>query len=173
MPSTEELAKAATAGDVSAFAELVRRYEGTVTVTAWSIVRDFHAAQDVAQESFVIAFQKLDRLRDAKAFGPWILRIVKREALLAKEKRSRQAGGAVSLDETLAASRGWWCEFQEIVPLLAQLPEQERLVVSLRYMDGLSVRDVAEATGRPVGTVTKQLSRAVQRLRDLLFEVER
>ncbi len=173
MPSTEELVKAARAGDVSAFSELVRRYEGTVTVTAWSIVRDFHAAQDVAQESFVIAYQKLDRLRDAKAFGPWILTIVKREALLAKEKRARQASGAVALEETIAAPGGWWCEFQEIVPLLAQLPEQERLVVSLRYLDGLSVRDVAEATGRPVGTVTKQLSRAVQRLRDLLIEAER
>ncbi len=172
MPSTEELVKAAKAGEVSAFSELVCRYEGTVTVTAWSVVRDFHAAQDVAQESFVIAYQKLDRLRDAKAFGPWVLTIVKREALLAKQKRSREASGAVALDETIPAQGGWWCEFQEIVPLLAQLPEQERLVVSLRYLDGLSVRDVAEATGRPVGTVTKQLSRAVQRLRVLVSSVE-
>lgn len=66
MPSTEELVEAARVGDVSAFSELVRRYEGTVTVTAWTIVRDFHRARDVAQESFVIAYQKLDRLRDSK-----------------------------------------------------------------------------------------------------------
>jgi RNA polymerase sigma-70 factor (ECF subfamily) len=173
MPSTEELVKAARAGDVSAFSELVRRYEGTVTVTAWSIVRDFHAAQDVAQESFVIAYQKLDRLRVAKAFGPWVLAIVRREALSARQQRARQAATAVGLDERIPALGGWWSEFQEIVPLLARLPEHECLVVSLRYLDGLSVREVAEETGRPVGTVTKQLSRAIRRLRDLLIEAER
>ena len=173
MPSTEELVQAATEGDVSAFSELVRRYEGTVTVTAWSIVRDFHTAQDVAQESFVIAYQKLSQLRDARAFGPWILTIVKCEALQIQKKRAKQAAGAVALDEAIPASAGCWTEFEEIVPVLSQLPEQERIVVSLRYLDGLPVRDVAEATGRPVGTVTKQLSRAVQRLRGLLIEAER
>ena len=53
MPSTEELVKAAQAGEISAFAELVRRYERAVIITAHSVLGDFHLAQDAAQEAFL------------------------------------------------------------------------------------------------------------------------
>ena len=63
MPSTEELVKAAQAGEKAAFAELIRRYERAAIITAHSVLGDFHLAQDAAQEAFVIAYQKLSRIR--------------------------------------------------------------------------------------------------------------
>ena len=72
MPSTEELVKAAQAGRTAAFAELVRRYERAAIVTAYSVLGDFHWAQDAAQEAFVIVYQKLSGLRDPASFGPWL-----------------------------------------------------------------------------------------------------
>ena len=172
MLSTEELANAAKAGETAAFAELVGRYEGTSLVVAWSLVGDFHAAQDVTQDAFVIAYEKLRRLRDARTFGPWLLTIVKREARRAKQKQAHRSEVS-SPSELLASRDGWWSEFQEIVPILERLPEQERLVVSLRFIDGLSVREISEATERPVGTVTKQLSRGIKRLRGFVTEGEK
>ena len=172
MPSTEELVNAAKAGERAAFAELVCRYEGTVLVTAWSVVGDFHAAQDVAQDAFVIAFKKLAQLRDGRTFGPWLLSIVRREGVRAKRKQVSRSEVACPCD-TIAVYEDWWNEFQDILPALENLPEHERLVVSLRFIDGLSVREIADATRRPTGTVTKQLSRAIKRLRSFITEVEK
>lgn len=172
MPSTEALVMAAQAGDTSAFAELVRRYEGTVLVTAWSLTGDFHSAQDVSQDSFVIAFRKLSQLRDHRTFGGWLLTIAKRQAKTAIQHRMRRKETTL-VPETVVEREPWWHAFRDIVPMLQKLPEQERVVVSLRYIDDRSVREIADLTGRPVGTVTKQISRAIARLREIEVEIER
>ena len=59
----------------------------------------------------------------------------------------------------------------ETIAALARLPEHERLVVSLHYLESQSVARIGEVLGRPVGTVTKQLSRAIERLKRILLEV--
>ncbi len=171
MPSTESLVIAAKSGDTSAYAELVRCYEGTVLITAWGIIGDFHYAQDVSQESFVIAYRKLTQLHDHRTFGAWLLTIVKRQAKRTAQVRQRRNETSI-VPETVANRDEWWQEFKDLVPTLQQLPEQERIVVSLRYIDGLPVREIADLTGRPVGTVTKQISRAIARLRELEVEIE-
>jgi RNA polymerase sigma-70 factor (ECF subfamily) len=63
-------------------------------------------------------------------------------------------------------------EVHELLDAIARLPDHERLVISLRYFDARSIAEVAELTGRPVGTVTKQLSRAIARLTLILKEFE-
>ena len=70
MPSTDELVRAAQAGDTRAFAELVRQYERAAIITAHAILGDFHAAQDAAQDAFILAYRKLSQVRDAASFGP-------------------------------------------------------------------------------------------------------
>ena len=65
-----------------------------------------------------------------------------------------------------------WIEpFKAVAREITRLPEHERIVVVMRYVDGRSVKDIADATGRPVGTISKQLSRAIERLRGRLAEV--
>ena len=93
MRSTAELVKAAQLGENSAFAELVRRYERAAIVTAHSVLEDFHASQDAAQEAFIIAYRELGQLRDAALFGPWLLRIAGRRALRLQRNRNTERIG--------------------------------------------------------------------------------
>ena len=172
MPSTEELVRAAQMSEPSAFAELVRCYERAVMITAHSVLLDFQLAQDAAQEAFVIAYQQLGQLRHAASFGPWLLRIARRQAL--RHRRGRNAARiAVGCADCAVTETSSWIEpYEEVVQRIARLPEHERIVVVMRYVDGRSIQEIADSTGRPVGTITKQLSRAIQRLRDWLVEVQ-
>ena len=172
MPSTEELVKATRTGGASAFADLVRRYERAAIITAHSVLSDFHLAQDAAQEAFVIAYQRLGQLRDAASFGPWLLRIVRRRALRLHRGRKAERTASECVDRPAAETCDWMEPYEEVVQQIARLPEHERIVVVMRYIDGRCVQEIADLCGRPVGTVTKQLSRAIQRLRHWLVEVE-
>ncbi len=174
MQADAEIVQAVLGGDLGAFATLVGRHERAVWATAWRVLRDDHAAADAGQEAFLRAFHRLGELRRPEQFGVWLLRIARREAIRLARRRAREPSR--SLDEAgtnppqdhhrdddpatrLSADAG------ELLAAVARLPEHERLVVTLHYLEGRSVAEVAVALGRPVGTVTKQLSRAIQRLK--------
>lgn len=172
MPSTEELVKAAQVGEGSAFAELVRRYERAAIITAHSVLGDFHSSQDAAQEAFIIAHQELKQLRDAASFGPWLLQIARRRSLRLRRNRNAEPIGTECVDLATTRINGWMEPYADVVQQLARLPDHERIVTVMRYVDGHSVKEIADLTGRPVGTITKQLSRAIRRLRDWLDQVQ-
>ena len=171
MPSTAELVESAQTGDKTAFAELVRRYERVALITAHSVLGDFHWAQDAAQEAFVIAYQKLSGLRDAASFGPWLLRIVRRRAARQKHGQKPELTGINCIELTSRQNPNWLEPYKEALEQLARLPDHEQIVTVMRYVDGHSVKEIADLTGRPVGTITKQLSRAIERLRNWIVEV--
>ena len=172
MRSDAEIVRSVIDGDREAFAMLVTRHERAVWATAWRVLRDDHAASDVAQEAFLRAFRGLAHLREPTRFGVWVLRIARREAIRLARKRPRPP--MLSLDVTQgmpAAPKGATRlddDDASLINAVARLPESERLVVVMYYLEGRPVAEVAQALGRPVGTVTKQLSRAVQRLRNRL-----
>ena len=147
-------------------------YERAAIITAHSVLKDFHLAQDAAQEGFVIAYQRLGQLRNAASFGPWLLRIVRRQALRQRRGRKGERIAPGGVDRPAAETCDWIEPYEEVVQQIARLPEHERIVVVMRYVDGRSVQEIADFCGRPVGTVAKQLSRAIQRLRHWLVEVE-
>jgi len=154
-------------GQVSAYEDLVVRYRRAGMLTALRIVRNHHAAEDVVQESFVVAYRRLDTLRDGSKFGGWLMRIVGRQAVRERRKYPRE-GPLESMEGHPPArdnSEPHGCE--QLMELIHRLPVHERLIVTLRHLDGHSISEIAEITGRPTGTVTKQLSRAVRRLRDM------
>jgi RNA polymerase sigma-70 factor (ECF subfamily) len=169
LQSDGELVDAVVRGDRTAFAILVRRYEPAVRAVAISVLRDAHLAQDAAQEAFVKAYEKLGSLRRAGAFGPWLLQIGRRCALdLVRQYRETSLP-----DHDIAAARpaGLLDDDKELLlAAVLELHQSERQVVMLRHFGGYSVKEVADITGRGVGTVTKQLSRAHRRLRVLLGE---
>jgi RNA polymerase sigma-70 factor, ECF subfamily len=172
MRTNDELIAAILGGEQAAFAELLRRYERAAWATAWKVLRDFHAAQDATQNAFVEAYRRLGQLRSPDLFGVWLLRITRREALRLARRGSRAHPLGLSGDvPACEPGERLTPESAELVLAIARLPEHERLVVALRYLDGLSVAEVARLTGRPVGTVTKQLSRAIERLRSMFREV--
>ena len=172
MESTEALVKSAVAGDTVSYGELVRRFERSVVTTGWSILGDFHLAQDVAQEVFTIAHGQLVTLRDGSSFGSWVLKIARNRALRRRKQEATHRSAVPFMDGFGAVRDAALDEYrEELIRAVGQLPEQERIVVVLRYFDGQPVDSIAQLTGRPIGTVTKQLSRAVERLRYLTRKV--
>lgn len=172
MPSDSDIIQEVLGGQPDSFAVLVTRYERLARATAIRIVRDSHVADDVAQESFVAAFKSLSALRDRSNFGGWLLGIVKKRAATAVQRERRRPIASAELSEH-AASQEPTCPSSEtfdLLEMLEQLPDQERVVIGLKYFDGHTAEQIAEMLDRPVGTVTKQLSRARRRLHGWLSE---
>ncbi|MHC4623146.1 MAG: RNA polymerase sigma factor [Planctomycetota bacterium] len=174
MQSDVQLVEAVLNGQKQAFAALVGRYERSVRAVAMDVLDDHELVQDIAQEAFLKAYQNLGSLRKPQAFGPWLMKITRRCALSVAGQRPRET--SLEPRETLAAesSNGRLDEEkQRLLAAVIKLPEGEKQVVMLRYFSGHTVREVAAILGRSVGTVTKQLSRAHKRLRNILKESEK
>lgn len=151
-------------GDAEAFGTLVRRYERSVRALVLSQLRDLDRADDAAQATFVLAYRRLATLRDAGRFGPWLMQIARRQVVEAV--RARRIAVPIPSDlatENPAATA--WVEHEHLLRLVDRLPADERWLIGLRYFDNLSHSEIAEISGRPLGSVTKQLSRAIARLR--------
>jgi len=160
-----EIVAAVTGGDRDAFAALVARYARSAIGIATQILRDRHAAEDVAQEAFATAYENLKSLSDENAFGPWLLQIVRRRALRVREANQRIPQFHQTSHEPFAKEPDSLNDDRQLLlMLIEQLPEHERCVVMLRYFDGDSVNDIARITGSTTGTVTKTLTRARKRL---------
>jgi RNA polymerase sigma-70 factor (ECF subfamily) len=174
LQSDAELVKACLNGEREAFAELVKRYEHPVRAVALDILRDYHSAADVSQDAFVRSYKNLPELRKAEAYGPWLMKITRRCALDAAQRGLRETALDSTTNVPAERKDGQLDEYKQmLLGAVVKLPEGEKQVVMLRYFGGRSVKDVAEMVGRSVGTVTKQLSRAHRRLRNLLKESER
>jgi RNA polymerase sigma factor (sigma-70 family) len=136
-----------------------------------SIVRKPDAADDVAQEAFIRAWQQLANLRNPKVFGIWLIRITRRCAFDSlKKQQSLQFSDC--LDHLPSHQRNGQLDEknQYLLETIQALPKTERQVVMLRYFGPHSVSQLATVLNRSVGTVTKQLSRAHQRLKNQLKE---
>lgn len=154
------------AGHVQAYGVLVERYERGVLAAVLPWVRDPHTAQDLVQDVFLKGYLKLASLRVGANFGGWLLKIARREAIHSlRRRRLAIAADNPAAQADPAATSLFDDEKQRLLTSVRRLPAHERLLVNLRYFDGHSVKEIARVTGRPVGTVTKQLSRAIERLR--------
>ena len=168
MTSDAELVQRVRSGDIEAFGPLFERYERTLLAVALARLQDFHAAEDVVQAAGLRAFQQLHTLRKPGHFGAWLIRITRSQAVDAvRARRARvPVGMGESDDETPANPHQLdWIDKDHLLQLVARLSDDQRALIGLRYFDGHSMADIAASTGRPVGTITKQLSRAVARLR--------
>lgn len=170
--SDAELVIATVKGDRAAFARLVGRYECVVKAVTYKIIGDHHASEDAAQDAFVIAFRSLPRLRNPELFGGWVSRIARRHAQRLSQARRHDLPLQHAAEVAGHDSGGIDYDSERLLTLLMQLPERERQPLLLRHFGGHSVADIARMSGRPVGTITKQLSRGYARLRKQLEEIE-
>ena len=134
----------------TAFTELVRKYQDMVFGLVYAILQDHFLSQDVAQEAFIIAYNKLDTLLHHEAFPYWLQQIAKRESMKALKKRRRialapEAAASQEARETppdeiyeRKESR------QQIRTALNNLPEGQRIPVVLYYIDGYSQAEIAD-----------------------------
>ena len=155
-------------GDVEAFGQLAERYERSLLAIALAKARDIHEAEDIVQTTLLVAFRRLGTLHDERRFGPWLMQIARRQVV--ELFRARRTPAVVPLndlhhekgDDTPVQIR---IENEHLLSLVARLPEREGMLIGLRYFDGHSMAEIASISGQPLGTVTKQLSRAIARLR--------
>ena len=174
MQTDSELVKSCLIGQKQAFGVLVRRYERLVRAAAIDVLKDPQSIQDAAQDAFILAYEKLPNLRKTELFGPWLLKITRRCALDIARKKTKQAPLDSSIDYPAESSDGQLDEEkQNLLAAVLKLPEGQRQAVMLRYFSEMSVKEVSYITGRSVGTVTKQISRAHRRLRKILKESEK
>jgi RNA polymerase sigma-70 factor (ECF subfamily) len=140
------------------------------------MTRDRQAADDLAQDCFVTAWQKLRSLERDASFEPWLMRIASNLTLNFLKKRSLQA--ETSLDELdnpiqseLSNRRNPEDDLsrkelrQEVLDFMATLPEAQRLVFDLRFYQQLSFEEIATITDRAVGTVKTNYRHAILKLR--------
>ena len=164
---------AAILGDLSAFDELVRRYRAAVVRTAQRIAGSDHA-DDVAQESLLLAFKALPSIEDPARFAAWLGVITRHHALrFAKRERTR-AASSIELDEVLLEHLSALASpvvpdterDAELTKALVELPVDYSTVLSLRFMDDMPLKRIAAFLGIPVSTVKWRLHRGKQLLRE-------
>ena len=159
-------------GDVEAYRAVVRRFKEMACGYAYSLLGDFHLAEDAAQEAFVQAYRDLPMLSVPRAFPGWLKRIVFKHCdRLTRGRRVplvplAEAGAAVGRapDPSAAAARQEMA--QRVLAAVAGLPKRERAVATLFYLNGYSRRTIAEFLEVPVTTVDNRLHAARKRLRE-------
>ena len=173
-PDEDELVERACRGDGAAFGTLIRDHQEIAFRTAYLITRNAADAEDAVQTALVKAFHALPRFRRGAPLRPWLLAIVANEA----RNRRRSAGrrehlalraahdlpsgdAAPSPEGSLLAAE----QRQTLLAALETLREEERLVLSCRYLLDLSEEETAAALGVRRGTVKSRTSRALGRLR--------
>jgi uncharacterized protein len=160
-----ELIVAARTGDTTAFAELAERYRPRLRLVATRMVGDRDEAEDVVQEALLHAYLGLTQLRDPARFGGWLGAIVLNVARMTLRRRGayQRALTRASVDVTRAAEDvETIARVRESIELL---PEHEREVVVLHYVDGLSCEEIGALLERSPGAVRVRLHRARARLR--------
>ncbi len=161
--------------DTAAFGELVRRHQSQVRNFLRKLCRDRELADDLAQDSFLHAWEKLHTYAGHGSFIGWLLKVAYTTFLQSKRKSSRyddilekmghlaEAGGSTSTVESV--------ELSDLDRFLAVLTEEERAVMILSYACGLSQREIGDAAELPIGTVKSIIFRGKEKIRDS-FEIE-
>ena len=178
-PTEDELVERARRGDGAAFGTLIREHEEIAFRTAYLITRNAADAEDAAQAALVKAFYALPRFRRGAPLRPWLLTIVANEARNRRRSAGRREGLALRAAHDLPSGdaapspEGSLLAAEQRASLLAALDtlrDEERLVLSCRYLLDLSEEETAAALGVRRGTVKSRTSRALERLRAQLEE---
>lgn len=170
-----QLIELARGGDVTAYEELMRTYNGVAHRAAYLVTRNAAEADDAVQNAFIKAYYALGRFRADAPFRPWLLKIVTNEARNRVRSSARLAGVRLRLAQEHASGDATPSPERDVLAGEARaallravdsLPESQRIVVAYRYLLGLTEAETATALGWPKGSVKSRLSRALRRLRD-------
>ena len=165
-------------GDDTAFSELVRKYQRSVHALAWRKIGDFHIAEDITQETFLKAYQRLSTLKEPQSFASWLYVITANQcSTWLRKKRFRTQ----SLEDTSSAQlervtySGYVIEENErmtvetqrevVKKLLAKLKESDRTVITLYYFGGMTYEEISKFLGVSVGAIKNRVYRAQERLK--------
>jgi RNA polymerase sigma-70 factor (ECF subfamily) len=180
VPDREQLpVRAARAGAPAAWNVLFRRYQLPLYTYVFELVRDEQAALDVVQETFINAVRHIGGLRDDAKFGSWLFGIAHQKCIQRWRKHARDE----ALRETLFAEPAEMEESPlellihqeqeaEFMKLIGNLPEPQRSVLLLHFIEEFSLEEIAGITGAQLGTVKSRMHYAKKALRKLLEDYE-
>jgi len=158
--------------DGAVLGEIVRHYRESIHAMAWAILGDFHAAEDVTQETFIVAFEKGGNLREPQALGCWLRRVAVSRCNRLMRRRRRlpmasleMAGSAESHEPNPAEVLQQRERAVALLEAVRSLPEQHREAVVCFHMHDLSQREIARYCNVPRTTVKKRLHDARMKLR--------
>ena len=173
-----DLIERTLAGDETAFTELVKKYEKPVHALAWRKIGDFHIAEDITQDTFLKAYQRLHTLKDPHRFAGWLYVIATRRCLAWFRKERIQVQPLADMDSVsiqrdaysqhIATERAKTAKRvqQEVVKkLLMKLKESDRTILTLHYFGEMTCEEMSEFLGVSVNTIKSRLRRARNRLK--------
>jgi len=172
------LLRAAQAGDPAAFTELVRRYQRAVYRVAYALTRNASDADDLAQETFVRAYQAIGRFRVGEPLFPWLARIATNQAISLFRRRKRRP--ETPIEPLIEAGQQWGVaddpaqsveedeRKRHLEAAFAELKPEHQAVLALRVVEEQTYEEIAATLQVPVGTVMSRLSRARSELKALL-----
>lgn len=164
-PSDRSLVERTRRGEVDAFGELVTRYQQTVFNVCFRMMGQRTAAEDLAQDSFIRAYEKLSTFDVERPFGPWMRRVAANLCLNQLQKKridsfelddERDAAGWIDPEKQLEKSE----RSAAVRRSLASLPPHYRAVIELRHYQELSYVEIAEELGIKLSDVKSHLFRA-------------
>lgn len=170
--SAKELVARAKAGDSEAFEELYRENVGRIYAVCLRMTRNKTQAEDLTQEAFIRAWQKIDGFRGDSAFSTWLHRLAVNLVLTALKTQSRKAEKVFTTDDLVPFERP---EIQkkpgikmDLEAAIAKLPDRARQVFILYEVEGYKHEEIAGMLGIAAGTTKAQLHRARNMLREVL-----
>jgi RNA polymerase sigma-70 factor (ECF subfamily) len=165
--SDAELVAAINHGDAAAFEVLYFRHRDWVAGLAYRFTGDSDASLDVLQETFLYVLRKFPGFRLTANFKTFLYPAVRNLSIATRRKAARYQATAAELEqlEHTPAPPATGAEGGDLGFVLAALPEEQREVLLLRFVDGLSLAEIAAAMGIPLGTVKSRLHNALQTLR--------
>ena len=172
MDDLKILVTQAQTGDLKAYTALVRRFQDMAVGYAYSLLGDFHLAEDAAQEAFVGAYQDLPKLREPTAFASWFRRLVAARCSRFTRRKRIAAVPLDAVDEIAAGDDGPDREVErgelveKVLEAVQTLPEAERTVLTLFYMGEYPQREIGAFLNVPVTTVKNHLRSARGRVRE-------
>ena len=174
-PDDASLITRARAGDAAAIDSLVRRYLGDVYAVTSRVLHDSELAQDAAQDALINAVRALDRFRGEASFRTWLLRIALNAArTIARRQVRRREVSLEAVQETpsdatdVASVVVMNDEAHRAQRVLAQLPEKQRMAVTLRITQGLSYHESGLVLDCTEGAARVNYHLGVKRLRELM-----
>jgi len=161
----------AQVGDREAFGQIFLWSERLLRAHIMSILRDPAAVEDVLQEVFLTIYRRIKWLRDPNLFRPWVFRVGTREALRFRRRHFDRREdpldlevGSVSGESRLVAG----LLSKEVLLRLEAVSAESRAILSLHYLEDMSISEAADILGVPVGTAKSRLARGIRKLKALL-----
>ncbi|MBM3242932.1 sigma-70 family RNA polymerase sigma factor, partial [Candidatus Poribacteria bacterium] len=173
----EALVKNALSGDRTTFNCLIEKYQSRVYGLAYHITGNFADAEDLTQEAFIRAYLDLHQLREPQKFANWLYQVTRNICRMWLRKQMSNARALEFLQDAVArqsvsspAEQVEKAELQDSVRnVIAALPENEQLTVTLYYMDGLTYREIADFMGVSQSTVKRRLRASRKKLKEELI----